>query len=329
MIINEHPFKVFIIYDESNEKVEIPPHEWISLSRSNVKNQETLRQKNIRLKIKSLNGVKCTYDEFFYERKKETIPINKKNVTKAKSINDKNLKIKENENKDNSAENGNNGQNSLKVIEIEKINNSLEADKTKRENILKIIENENKDINLEAEKIKGQNTLKINENEKKVIIGDGFLKGLKSMKDMSGKLFSFLGDKSLETKTGILKIQTIMGDKKICHGLNITMEVDDPENPGNIKEIIKFDEKEIGINSRNFRFTKLNILLQLNENLINEESIKNNENEKQEFRDYTNFKRYLDEITLSSHFYDMVYDNFDVTIMEIFKYFVYFEKRKV
>ena len=138
-----------------------------------------------------------------------------------------------------------------------------------------------------------------------------------------------MGEKSKVIKKGNIKIETIMGEKKMCHGFNISLDVTALENPDKIIETIKFDTKEICINARNFRFTKLNAILQLNKTKINEEVIQEFEKEKQVYRDEINFKRYLDEITLSTHFYDMVYDNCDVTIMEIFKYFVYFEKRKV
>ena len=67
----------------------------------------------------------------------------------------------------------------------------------------------------------------------------------------------------------------------------------------------------------------------MNKALLVDSKLEEFENEKKKNRENIVFKRYLDEITLSSHFIDMIYDNCEVSIMEILKYFVYFERRKV
>jgi hypothetical protein len=243
-----------MIYDESNEKVEIPQSEWISLCKTNLVNQETLRQKDIRKRLRSLNDKVIEYDEYYYEQKKG-----------------------------------------------EEETNLLLVSRKKR-----------------------------NKNNKSNLAKDQ-MKNLNKAKDSSLKYLSFgvLGEKKGKLIKGKLKIETILTDKKFFHGFNISMDIIDEKDPNIIKENMKFNSKEISINSRNFKFTNLNIILQMNKQLIYEDDIEQFEKEKIKNRDNILLKRYIDEIILSSHFADIVYDNCEVSLLEILKYFVYFERRKV
>ena len=242
-----------MIYDESNEKVEIPQSEWISLCKMNLVNLETLRQKDIRQKLRCLNEKVIEYDQYYYEQKKE-----------------------------------------------------------------------------EDSKFLLVGRKKRNKNDKSNLVKEE-MRNLKKENDSSMKYLSFemIGEKKGKLLKGKLKIETILPDKKFLHGYHISMDVHDEKDPNIIKENMKFNSKDISINSRNFKFTNLNIILQMNKHNINEIEIENFEKEKIRNRENILLKRYIDEITLSSHFADIVYDNCEVSLLEILKYFVYFERRKV
>ncbi len=137
-------------------------------------------------------------------------------------------------------------------------------------------------------------------------------------------------------KLGTLKAHSISTLNEMSHGFKIYMEnVIDDETKETEPDIV-FDTKEIYLNKRNFTNSNLNILLQMNLfNQKNHDSEQyNHENnpiiqKKKEYRKEVNMKRYTEEITLSTIFYLLVFNNQNVTLMEIFKYFARFEKRKV
>ena len=155
---------------------------------------------------------------------------------------------------------------------------------------------------------------------------------LNKLKDLSLQIFSFglLGRKEDTVKAGIFRIETILPDKMLVQGYNIFIDVKDKENLKKKEtiETIKFESNEICINAKNFKYTKLNIILLMNDEKIKDDMISENTEKKVMNRYEITFKRYIDEITLSSLFVDMIYDNINVTIVEIFLYFLKFEKRK-
>jgi len=134
-------------------------------------------------------------------------------------------------------------------------------------------------------------------------------------------------DNILSIKSGVLRVKTISSTDNMAHGFKITMENVTNKITGDPEPDIKFNTREIYLNPRNFKNSNIDILLQMNK--INDDSLNALLHNKQNFRKDLNLKRYTEEITLSSHFYRLVFDNQNVTLLEVFKYFVKFERRKV
>lgn len=253
-MINEFPFKVFMIYDESGERIEIPESEYATLARLNVQNSDILRQKYIRDQLRALNKFSVKYDEFFNEKKK-----------------------KDDEEK-----------------EERELNNESKYLIKKKKNALDVV----KDLN--------------------------------KLKDLSLQIFSLgmLGKKEDTLKQGKFRVETNIPEKMLVHGFNLYFDEIDQDNSKKIKETIEFDTSEISINQKNFKYTKLSSILQMNDDKIKDDVIRENNKKKAMNRFDMTFKRFLDEITLSSLFLDMILDNENVTIGEIFLYFINYEKRK-
>jgi hypothetical protein len=265
MFITEFPFKVNIIYDETNEKAEVPEHEWVTFARLNIQNKDTLRQRFIRDQIRALNKQIVKYDEFYYEKKE--------------------------------------------IAEKEKLKKELE--------------NQGED---------GKGLLKKKSNKKKTKSNLDLGEDINKMKDASLQMFSLglIGKKDDTEKVGLLRVESIVPDNMLLQGLNIYFDEKEKLNPNSklIKSTIKFDSGEISINVKNFKFTKINALMQLNEEKIKDDILQKNNEKKVNYRYDTTFRRFIDEITLSNLFIDLIYDDSDVTILEIFMYFLKFEKRK-
>ena len=255
-MINEFPFKVLLIYDETGEKVEIPESEFATLGRLNIQNSDILRQKNIRDQLRSLNNLSVKYDEFYNEKKK-----------------------KEDEER-----------------EEKELNNAKKNDprsKKKKKGEFNVVEDLNK------------------------------------LKDLSLQIFSLgmLGGENI-IKNGKFRVETNVPNKLLVQGFNIYFDEIDKDNSKKIKETIKFDQSEISLPAKNFKYSILNSILKINDEKIKDNAILDINLKKKMNRFEMTFKRYLDEITLSSLFLDLIYDNMSVTIAEIFHYFLNFEKRR-
>ena len=265
MLINEFPFKVYIIYDETNEKAEVPEHEWVIFARLNFQNKDTLRQKFLREQLRALNKQIVKYDEFYYEKK----------------------------------------------------------EKAEKEKLDKELENQGDD---------GKGLLKKKSKKKKTKSSLDVVEDINKMKDASLQMFSLglIGKKEDTEKVGVLRVESIVPDNMLLQGLNVYFDEKDKSNPNSklIKSTTKFDAGEISINVKNFKFTKINALMQLNEDKIKDDILQKNSEKKVNYRYETTFRRFIDEITLSNLFIDIIYDDTDVTILEIFMYFLKFERRK-
>ena len=215
LIVNDHPFKLLMIYDQSNQKVEIPKSEWITFMNLNMQNAEINRQRQIRYKLRSLHNKEVIFNENYFEDRE-------------------------------------------------------------KENLLK-----KKKLNL---------------------------------------------DRESEIKKGILKVISVIEGNNSAHGFKIYIEIKDPKKKKS-NELIKFDTNEISLNPRNFKYSRLNILISMNYNLITESNLSQITQSKEKQREKQCIKRYLSEITLSSLFYDLIYNNQEIIFLETIKYFVHFEKR--
>ena len=211
--INEVPFKVFMIYDDTDEKVEIPRKEWIKLCRMNVNDENVKKIKEIRNQLRCLIG---------------------KNVYMVKK--------------------GRKSESNKEDMFMMEINNTEE---------------------IEA----------ISNNEVK----------------------------------GVLKISTSDCHSDYSHGFNV--------------ELITPSNKSISIDSNvsntlNAVPYDINALLLLNKSLITQSSLYTVSRKYNEWKCKHNLIRYLNEVTLSSWFYELVYDNQEITIYELIYYMTKYEKRK-
>jgi len=127
--------------------------------------------------------------------------------------------------------------------------------------------------------------------------------------------------------TGILKVQTISEKNEFAHGFIVVLENVKNVATGDSEKDIKFDTREIYLNERNFTNSNLSIILKMNK--VNEEKLNEIILKKKNKRRELNVKRYTEEITLSTQFYKLVFNNQNVTLLEIFKYFAKYERRKV
>jgi len=133
-------------------------------------------------------------------------------------------------------------------------------------------------------------------------------------------------DNAYSFKKGDLKVHTLSVNDPMAHGLYVALE--------NVRDInnqkqsdIEFDTHEIYLNKRNFKNSSLNIILSMNQN--NEDQYDIVLKNKKDYRKYLNLKRYTEEITLSTYFYSFIYNNHNVNLMQVLKYFPKFERRKV
>jgi hypothetical protein len=92
-----------MIYDQTNQKVEIPKSEWITFINLNIQNSEINRQRHIRYKLKSLHNQEVVFDENYFEDRETEKLINKK-----KKLDENKSEIKKGILKVNSVMEGNN-----------------------------------------------------------------------------------------------------------------------------------------------------------------------------------------------------------------------------
>lgn len=281
LLVTEFPFSLVIIYDETNEKVEIPKTGWIHLCKLNLHNYEIIRQVSIREQLRLLHLKEVSYDENYFE----------KSVGKKK------------ENKNNNEE--------MKKLMQEKKKAEINIKNIKKG--LKFIKNLKSAKN---KKIIEKNSKSKTDNEQK-----------QSTDPKAKKNKKVPNQPPRDIKKGILHVESIIPENPMTHGFKIYLKVYDPKNPKKLKETINFDALDICVNARNFRYCRLNILLTMNDHLIKEEDAILQKKKKEAYRKENCFKRYLNELTLSSLFCNMIYDNSEVTLMEIFKYFIKYEKR--
>jgi hypothetical protein len=139
-----------------------------------------------------------------------------------------------------------------------------------------------------------------------------------------------IGKKEDTEKVGLLRVESVVPDNMLLQGMNVYFDEKDKSNPNSksVKNTIKFNSSEISINIKNFKFTKINALIRMNEEKIKDDIIQKNNEKKINYRYETTFRRFIDEITLSNLFIDLIYDDSDVTILEMFMYFLRFERRK-
>jgi hypothetical protein len=280
LLVTEFPFSLVIIYDETNEKVEIPKSGWVQLCKLNLHNYEILRQVSIREQLRVLHLKEVSYDENYFDKS-----FGKK---KGKSNNEEMKKLMEEK----------------KKVEVN-IKNIKKG--------LKFIKNLKNSKNKKA----------ADKNSKNKI--DNLKQNPANSKTSKNKKVSNLPPR--EIKKGILHVESIIPDNPMTHGFKIYLKVYDPKKPNKLKETINFDSYDICLNARNFRYCRLNILLTMNDHLIREEDLVQERKKKDVYRKEKCYNRYLNELTLSSLFCNMIYDNSEVTLMEIFKYFLKYEKR--
>ena len=265
MFITEFPFKVWVVYDETNEKAEVPEYEWVTFARLNFQNTDILRQKYIREQLRALNNEIVKYDEFYYEkRKKEEEAMNLKEINE-KAEDSKGLLRKKLKKKNKKS----------------KLDEADDIDKPKEDSLQK--------FNLGLLAIK-KDTLKV----------------------------------------GTLRVETLIPDRMLVQGFKIFFDENNKKDSksNTDKKTITFDASEISLNVKSFKFSKINVLIKMNEDKIKDDTLQNNNEKKINNRYETTFKRHLDEITLSNLFIDFVYDDPNVTLLDIFRYFLKFEKRK-
>ena len=138
-------------------------------------------------------------------------------------------------------------------------------------------------------------------------------------------------EEKVETQIkGTLKVNTLTEQNENAHGFKVWIEnVVNTASNEKLPDII-FDTKEIYLNNRNFKNSNLNIILTMNKSKMpNDDALNAIIEKKKDFRKDNNIKRYTEEITLSTHFYTLVYANQDITLLEVFRYFARYEKRKV
>ena len=127
--------------------------------------------------------------------------------------------------------------------------------------------------------------------------------------------------------TGILKVTTISSETDFAHGFKVTLENVVNSVTKEKQEDIPFDITEIYLNKRNFKNSNLNIILSMNQNT--DQQYDSIVTRKKEYRNDLNLKRCYEEKTLSTLFYTFIYNNQNVSLMEIFKYFPRYENKKV
>lgn len=214
--INIIPFKVFMIYDETSEYVEIPRKEWINLCKINNEDNKVQLLKEIRNKLRCLNGQIISM-----ERKKQN------------------------------QENGN-----LSEIEM-----------SSRDELEKITQ--------------------------------------------THKIFKF-------------KISSADPNDEYSHGFSIELanEKNNSIKSLNLSNFFSLKKKVSDIDNQ------VNSLLRINKKYITHTALFKIKKKFTEWKYQTNLEKYLNEVTLSSWFYELVYDNQEITIGELIYYLTHFEKRK-
>ena len=266
LIVNEHPFELYMIYDETNEKVLIPKREYIALCKSNFDNDNLKFKTQKRNELRCLNGVSdLLYDEYYLEKQEI-------------------MKQKENDSKE------------LENRYVNKKGKIKELIKNHYETILLKWLYQKEDIKDDEQEVLDQITSDSNSSEK----------NYKMMRVKKGTLYILSNDET----------------DPFSQGFNIQLKTP--------SSVIQFDFNDVTLSPQNFSYSKLNILLTLNKQKIK----KNSSN----FFQYVNtqkrerkrkcLQRYIKEISLSSLFYDIIYNNKEITLIEVMYYFIRFEKRK-